>query len=204
MCVSKTKRGKGGVKEVESTWTSLVRKWQGVKDSEFVIRKQNKTRTKHKSSGSETTTKNSALTCLHRTEVQHVTCASASKSHPSGYHQRSLKSGGALLLQKREGETAQKNPPKSSTERCAGPISPDNRQGQEWQTRPNPWLGVRLISKSKSLEKVIPEWEDRGGVSVWVPCMALLEGDASEAGATFCTRDSVKVNLRSVFGEGGG
>lgn len=33
----------------------------------------------------------------------------------------------------------------------------------------------------------------------WVPCTDLLKGDASEAGATFCTRDSVKVNLRSVF-----
>ncbi len=33
---------------------------------------------------------------------------------------------------------------------------------------------------------------------------ALLEGDASEAGTTFCARDRVKVNLRSVFGEGGG
>lgn len=38
----------------------------------------------------------------------------------------------------------------------------------------------------------------------WVPCTDLLKGDASEAGATFCTRDSVKVNLRSVFWVRGG
>lgn len=38
----------------------------------------------------------------------------------------------------------------------------------------------------------------------WVPCTDLLKGDASEAGATFCTRDSVKVNLRSFFFLGGG
>lgn len=61
--------------------------------------KQNKTQR----SSSKTTTQKSALTCLHRTEVQHVTCASASKSHPSGYHQHSLKSGGALLLDAEKG-----------------------------------------------------------------------------------------------------
>lgn len=34
---------------------------------------------------------------------------------------------------------------------------------------------------------------------MWVSCTVLPEGDASEAGATFCARDSVKVNLRSFF-----
>lgn len=38
-------------------------------------------------------------------------------------------------------------------------------------------------------------------MSAWVPCTALLEGDATEAGSTFCTGYSVKLNLRSVFGE---
>lgn len=51
----------------------------------------------------ENSDEKSALTCLQRTEVQHVTCASASKSHPSGYHQRSLKSGGALLSDAEKG-----------------------------------------------------------------------------------------------------
>lgn len=46
------------------------------------------------------------------------------------------------------------NPPLTQN---SGPIPPDYRQGQEWRTRPDPCLRVRLISKSKSLEKVIPE-----------------------------------------------
>lgn len=62
-----------------------------------------KTKQEQNSSSSKTTTQKSALTCLHRTEVQHVTCASASKSHPSGYHQHSLKNGGALLLDAEKG-----------------------------------------------------------------------------------------------------
>ncbi len=152
------------------------------------------------------TTKNSALTCLHRMEVQHVTCASASKSHPSGYHQRSLKSGGALLLdaEKGGGDCPEKNPPKffTHTEHCAGPIPPDNRQGQEWQTRPNLCLRVRLISKSKSLEKVISEWEGRGGVSVWVPCMLYWRETLQRQALPFARGIELKLIWDQFLGKG--
>lgn len=128
-----------------------------MKESEFVIRKQ------------EQNTR--ALVPRPQLRIRHSPAFTGRKFSTSPVHQPlshiqvgtinavSRAEGLCSWMQKREGETAQKNPPKSfaHTERCAGPIPPDNRQGQEWQTRPNPCLRVCLISKSKSLEKVIPE-----------------------------------------------